>query len=64
LIYDTGCQSTNACYFSEMIEKEIEEVERDDMIGKEKRIESDEIGVNEEEGIEERKEKDVANLVK
>jgi hypothetical protein len=47
-----------------MKEKERGVVEKDDMIGKEKRIESDEIGVNEEEGIEGRKEKDVANLVK
>ena len=41
-----------------------EEMERDGMIGKEKRIEDDKIGVNKEEGIEERKEKEVADLVK
>jgi hypothetical protein len=45
-------------------EKEKEVMERNDMIEKEKKIGNDEIGVNEEDGIEERKVKDGANLVK
>ena len=47
-----------------MKEKEKKVMERDDMIEKEKRTGSDEVGVNEDEGTEERKERELANLVK
>jgi hypothetical protein len=44
--------------------KEKEVMDRDEKIEKEKRIGNDQIGVNEEEGIEARNEKEGANLIK